>query len=92
MKSVFILWSSLSKLLTDFIIFAKDTLIDVPHGNFVLFESALYRVPDGMLTFDKLKVVRARWHLGTLKKNHFELSHALALSLRHEEVKLCTRF
>ena len=40
-----------------------------------------------MLTFDKLKVVRAGWHLGTMKKNRFEPSHALALSLSPQDVK-----
>ncbi|RXD25321.1 RNA methyltransferase, partial [Acinetobacter baumannii] len=75
------------KSLNDFFDFAKDTLKDVPHGDFVLFGSELYLVPEGMLTFDKLKVVRAGWHLGTFKKNRFEPSHALALSLLPEDVK-----
>lgn len=75
------------KSLNDFFDFAKDTLKEVPHGDFVLFGSELYLVPEGMLTFDKLKVVRAGWHLGTFKKNRFEPSHALALSLLPEDVK-----
>ena len=33
-----------------------------------------------------LKVVRPGLHLGTLKKNRFEPSHALALALRPEQV------
>ena len=32
-----------------------------------------------------LKVLRAGLHLGTVKKNRFEPSHALALSLKPEE-------
>ena len=34
-----------------------------------------------------LKVLRAGLHLGTLKKNRFEPSHALALALKKEDVK-----
>ena len=49
--------------------------------------------PDYRLTWiasdaiDKLKVLRAGLHLGTLKKNRFEPSHALALALKKEEIK-----
>ena len=32
-------------------------------------------------------MVRAGWHLGTMKKNRFEPSHALALSLSPQDVK-----
>lgn len=34
----------------------------------------------------KLELTRG-WHLGTIKKNRFEPSHALALSLKGDEVK-----
>lgn len=34
-----------------------------------------------------IKVLRADWHLGTIKKNRFEPSHALALSLTRDQVK-----
>ena len=45
---------------------------------FELFGDELYLVPALMNTFEKLKTVRAGLHLGTLKKNRFEPSHALA--------------
>jgi NOL1/NOP2/fmu family ribosome biogenesis protein len=43
-------------------------------------------MPD-MPSTDKLKVLRPGLHLGTLKKNRFEPSHALALYLKRDEVK-----
>ena len=71
----------------EFLMFAKVALVEVPKGDYVLFGDQLYIVPEEMLTFDKLKVVRAGWHLGTMKKNRFEPSHALALSLSPQDVK-----
>lgn len=75
------------KKLQEFLTFAKETLIDVPKGDYVLFGDQLYIVPEEMLTFEGLKVIRAGWHLGTMKKNRFEPSHALALSLTSQDVK-----
>ena len=75
------------KKLQEFLTFAKETLIDVPKGDYVLFGDQLYIVPEEMLTFEGLKVIRAGWHLGTIKKNRFEPSHALALSLTSQDVK-----
>jgi NOL1/NOP2/fmu family ribosome biogenesis protein len=40
-----------------------------------------------MPSTDKLKVLRPGLHLGTLKKNRFEPSHALALTLSKADVK-----
>jgi NOL1/NOP2/fmu family ribosome biogenesis protein len=42
-------------------------------------------MPD-MPSIDKLKVLRTGLHLGTLKKNRFEPSHALALYLKKDDV------
>lgn len=67
--------------------FAKESLNFVPTGKFVTFNDQLYLLPDDALSLDKLKVVRPGWHLGTFKKNRFEPSHALALSLKGDEVK-----
>lgn len=75
------------KRLADFIDFAKDTLVKIPDGNYVIFGDELYLVPSEMIAIDRLKVLRPGWHLGTFKKNRFEPSHALALGLQKEEVK-----
>jgi NOL1/NOP2/sun family putative RNA methylase len=47
---------------------------------FTLFGEQLYHVPAPSLDLGGLKVVRAGLHLGTVKKNRFEPSHALALA------------
>lgn len=54
------------------------------------FGDRLYLMPEGMPSLNKLRVLRAGLHLGTLKKNRFEPSHALALALKKEDVKLVT--
>ncbi|WP_153126391.1 RsmF rRNA methyltransferase first C-terminal domain-containing protein [Peribacillus tepidiphilus] len=75
------------KLLKDYLQFAKETLQEIPKGEYVLFGDQLYMIPKEMLSLNNLKVLRAGWHLGTIKKNRFEPSHALALSLKGAEVK-----
>lgn len=75
------------KLLKDYFEFAKEYLLDIPKGKYVLFGNQLYIVPKEMLSLEKLKVIRPGWHLGAIKKNRFEPSHALALSLKGEQVK-----
>jgi len=75
------------KQLKDFFQFAKETLKYTPKGEFIIFGDQLYLLPEGMLSLKNLKVIRPGWHLGTIKKNRFEPSHALALSLNGDEVK-----
>ncbi|MEK5393467.1 RsmF rRNA methyltransferase first C-terminal domain-containing protein [Margalitia sp. FSL K6-0131] len=75
------------KQLKDFFQFAKETLTYTPKGEFIIFGDQLYLLPDEMLSLKNLKVIRPGWHLGTIKKNRFEPSHALALSLKGDEVK-----
>lgn len=47
----------------------------------VRFGENLYLVPGGLPELEGLKVLRPGLHLGVLKKNRFEPSHALALAL-----------
>lgn len=56
-------------------------------GNVVAFKDELYLLPKQMRTLNGIKIARAGLHLGTNKKNRFEPSHALALSLKKEDVK-----
>lgn len=51
------------------------------------FGEQLYLMPENMPSVNKLKVLRPGLHLGTLKKNRFEPSHALALFLNKSLVK-----
>lgn len=55
---------------------------------YILFGDQLYLLPEGMRDLTGLKVVRPGLHMGTVKKNRFEPSHALALSMREEEARL----
>jgi len=55
-------------------------------GVYLKFGDQLYLGPKDMPALTKLKVLRPGLHLGTLKKNRFEPSHALALSLRSADV------
>jgi NOL1/NOP2/sun family putative RNA methylase len=62
-----------------------ETLL--PKGKpFLKFGDQLYLMMPDMPSTDKLKVLRAGLHLGTIKKNRFEPSHALALFLKKDDV------
>lgn len=50
-----------------------------------MFGGQLYLVPGECPSLKGLKALRAGLHLGTVKKDRFEPSHALALFLKPEE-------
>ena len=77
------------KQLEEWYKFAKASLKDVEFGNFVLFGTTLYSLPDNTPDFSKLKVLRAGLQLGEIKKGRFEPSHSLAMALKPQQVKLC---
>ncbi len=54
---------------------------------FLRFGDQLYLMPRELPALDGLKVLRPGLHLGTLKKNRFEPSHALALTLGPKEAR-----
>lgn len=56
-------------------------------GILVRFGDELYLAPANMPALKGMKVLRPGLHLGTLKKNRFEPSHALALALGGEDVR-----
>lgn len=60
-------------------------------GEFVFFGDNLYLKP-AEVDIDKIKVVRCGLHLGEVKKNRFEPSHALALALGREDFKNTENF
>lgn len=65
--------------------FQKTYLKKNFEGTYVKFGDQIYLVSGECPSLKGLKVLRAGLHLGTMKKNRFEPSHALALSLRPEE-------
>jgi len=78
--------SSLDYAVDQYRKFECETLKTVLDGEFVLFGDNLYLKPAG-LDIEKIRVVRCGLHLGIVKKNRFEPSHALALALKAEDVK-----
>lgn len=74
----------------EYLEFAADTLTNPPQGIFLRFGEQLYLAPVDMPTLRGLHVLRPGLHIGTLKKNRFEPSHALALALGSGEARrLC---
>lgn len=67
--------------------FASETLQRIPEGEFLLFGDQLYLSPAGLPDLSGLKIARAGWHLGTVKKNRFEPSHHLALGLHLADIR-----
>lgn len=68
--------------------FEKQYLRKSFTGQYLKFGEQLYLIPENMPSLKGLKVLRAGLHLGTVKKNRFEPSHALALSLKGQEAAL----
>ena len=56
-------------------------------GIFLRFGDNLYLAPEKMPALKGMKVLRPGLHLGTLRKNRFEPSHALALTLCGRDVR-----
>lgn len=74
------------KVLADYEDFKRTLGLAVEGDNYLLFGEQLYLVPPEMTDMKGLKVERPGLQLGTFKKNRFEPSHALALSLQADEV------
>lgn len=65
--------------------FSREYLKTELTGRLLRFGENLYLVPEELPALDGLKVMRPGLQLGTLKKNRFEPSHALALALGPED-------
>ena len=65
--------------------FRQEYIRKKPKGIIIRFGEQLYLLPEGAPGLKGLKVLRPGLHLGTLKKNRFEPSHALALALKPQE-------
>ncbi len=80
--------NSFQKECGDYLAFEKEYLkgLKTSQGVFLKFGDQLYLCPHDMPATKGMKVLRPGLHLGTMKKNRFEPSHALALALKPEEV------
>lgn len=76
------------KMLVDYYAFIKE-IFKAPKewkNNLLLINDLLYKLPENCPDFSGLHVLRGGLFLGTLKKNRFEPSHAMALALKADEV------
>lgn len=69
----------------EYIEFCKQYLRKELDGSLLCFGEQLYLAPKDIPPLKGLKVLRPGLHLGTMKKNRFEPSHALALACAKEE-------
>ncbi|MEG2377207.1 MAG: RsmF rRNA methyltransferase first C-terminal domain-containing protein [Clostridia bacterium] len=69
--------------------FANESLTSVPCGAVTRLGDQLYIIPSGLPCLDGIRILRFGLHLGTLKKNRFEPSHALShVAAARRQVKL----
>lgn len=77
------------KELGEFPAFAEEFLrkqaVERLQGTYLKFGDNIYLMPENMPNLKGLKVLRPGLQIGTLKKNRFEPSHALALALTAED-------
>ena len=82
----------LDKEVKDYRDFEKKFLNIKLDNRFELRGENLYLLPDELPDIKKLKVLRYGLHLGMLKKNRFEPSHALSHYLKIDDVKYIENF
>lgn len=68
--------------------FSREFLRDIGFTDYRLFGRQIYSLPIENIDIDGLKVIRPGLHIGTLQKNRFEPSHALALILKPENAAI----
>lgn len=69
--------------------FADEFLKNLPTGEISAFGENLYIMPPFLPNLDGIKVLRFGLHLGTVKKNRFEPSHSLAMTLKPQDAVQC---
>ena len=67
--------------------FSRKHIKDDLKGVLQTFGDNLYLLPDGLPDMTKLRIARNGLHLGTFKKNRFEPSFALGLTLSPDDVE-----
>lgn len=71
----------------EYLMFRDEFIRKKMEGKLLKFGEQLYLAPEETPSLKGIKVLRPGLHLGTLKKNRFEPSHALALALQSQEVR-----
>lgn len=75
------------KVLAPWFDFEKNNLKGVAAGNFMMFGSMLYNLPDNTPDLTGIKVLRRGLQLGEMKKGRFEPSHSLAMALKTDNAQ-----
>ncbi len=75
------------KIPVDFLRFCTENL-NIEEGHIIKYEDKMYKIIDPkFLHMKNIRFLNRAFYLGDLKKNRFEPSHGLALSLKKEEVR-----
>ncbi len=67
--------------------FMEENLNTQIEGIFEIHNDQLYLLPEGLPSLKGLKVLRSGWLLGTMKKDRFEPSQAMAMALSSRDAK-----
>jgi NOL1/NOP2/fmu family ribosome biogenesis protein len=68
--------------------FTNDTLnISFDERRIIMNGSYIYQIPETTINLNGIRVIHPGWWLGSIRKNIFWPSHALAMGLRSQEAK-----
>ena len=75
--------------LEDFL--SEDAFLRIDPGRVIEYKDSLYLIPEGLADLKGLSVIRPGLCLGSMKKERFEPSHSLAMTLLPDDAKnVCT--
>ncbi|MBB6214651.1 NOL1/NOP2/sun family putative RNA methylase [Anaerosolibacter carboniphilus] len=72
--------------------FMEENLNIQIEGSFEIHNEQLYLLPEGLPPLKGLKILRSGWLLGTIKKDRFEPSQAMAMALSYRDSKRVVNF
>ncbi len=72
--------------------FCSQNLIKTFEGNFQMYGEYLYLAPNGLPNLNGIKVIRPGWFLGLIKKDRFEPSHMMSVSLKSSDFRNIINF
>ncbi|MFT9495914.1 RsmF rRNA methyltransferase first C-terminal domain-containing protein [Anaerosolibacter sp.] len=75
-----------------FTAFVEENLNVQLEGCFEIHNDQLYLLPDGLPPLKGLKILRSGWLLGSLKKDRFEPSQAMAMALSRKDATRTVNF
>lgn len=73
--------------LEPFYTFMKEMAPSIPISNMILHGEYVYVAPEGLPDLSGIRVIRPGWYMGSIRKQRFEPSHALAMGLQREDAQ-----